>query len=59
LSAHADQCGLLAWYGHFRSAPALVLVHGEERAREALAGEIDTHAGVSAVLAYPGMEMEV
>lgn len=37
LSAHADQAGLLDWYGHFTGAPPLVLVHGEERPQAALA----------------------
>lgn len=40
LSAHAGQSGLLDWYGHFNGRPPLHLVHGEERARAALAGEI-------------------
>ena len=29
LSAHADQAGLLAWYGAFRNRPPVNLVHGE------------------------------
>ncbi|MDJ0871515.1 MAG: MBL fold metallo-hydrolase [Gammaproteobacteria bacterium] len=37
LSAHADQKGLLDWAGNFRGRPLVVLVHGEARAREALA----------------------
>lgn len=37
LSAHADQAGLLDWYGAFAQRPPLVLVHGEDRAREELA----------------------
>lgn len=40
LSAHAGQSGLLDWYGHFNGRPPLHLVHGEERARAVLAGEI-------------------
>lgn len=40
LSAHADQQGLLDWYAAFNNRPWLVLVHGEPRASEALAGRI-------------------
>ncbi len=36
LSAHAGQRGLLDWYGAFRNRPALVLVHGEEKAMDQL-----------------------
>jgi metallo-beta-lactamase family protein len=37
LSAHAGQSGLVDWYGHIRGRPPVHLVHGEERARAALA----------------------
>lgn len=37
LSAHADQDGLMTWYGHFRHRPPVILVHGEQRALAALA----------------------
>ncbi len=59
LSAHADQSALLDWYGHFDPAPPLALVHGEDLAREALAGEIHERFGVQATLARPGMALEV
>lgn len=36
LSAHADQADLLDWYGAFENTPPLYLVHGEERAQQAL-----------------------
>jgi len=36
-----------------------VLVHGEDRAREALAGELGERFGVSAELARPGMRLDV
>ena len=55
LSAHTDQNGLLEWYGGFDPAPPVVLVHGEDIAREALAGEIEERFGVHALLARPGM----
>lgn len=59
LSAHADQSGLLAWYGGFECPPPVALVHGEDLAREALAGEIQQRFGVQALLARPGMTLEV
>ncbi len=36
-SAHADQQGLRDWYHGFRQQPPLVLIHGEEEARQTLA----------------------
>lgn len=59
LSAHAGQGGLIQWYGNFRGHPPLALVHGEDRAREALAGEIGERFGTTAVLARPGTVLEV
>ena len=40
LSAHADQSGLLDWYGGFANRPPVSLVHGESRAQEALASAL-------------------
>src|SRR5690606_28839937 len=40
LSAHTGQSGLLAWYGHYEGTPPVVLVHGEDRAREPVAREL-------------------
>jgi len=59
LSAHADQRGLMEWYGHFDGHPPLVLVHGEDKAREALAGEIGERNGTVVQLARPGMTLAV
>ena len=59
LSAHADQRGLIAWYERFEGHPPLVLVHGEDRAREALAGELGERDGIDVRLARPGMVVEV
>ena len=59
LSAHTDQRGLMEWYGHFRGSPPLVLVHGEDRSREALAGEINARDGIGVQLARPGMRATV
>lgn len=59
LSAHTDQHGLMDWYGGFAAHPPLVLVHGEELARETLAGEIGEKYGVRATLARPGLQIDV
>ena len=58
LSAHADQRGLLEWFGHFEPKPPLALVHGEDKAREALAGEIGERNGIEVLLARPGMTVD-
>ncbi|WP_321397225.1 MBL fold metallo-hydrolase [Emcibacter sp.] len=42
LSAHADQRGLLDWYGHFEGRPPVALVHGEPEAMDVLAGKLET-----------------
>ncbi|HJR70734.1 MAG TPA: MBL fold metallo-hydrolase [Gammaproteobacteria bacterium] len=49
LSAHADQAGLLEWYGGFANRPPVCLVHGEPGAQQALAAELRArrHADVS------------
>jgi metallo-beta-lactamase family protein len=58
LSAHADQRGLMEWYAGFDGHPPLALVHGEDKAREALAGEIGERDGIEVQLARPGMVIE-
>ena len=59
LSAHADQYGLLEWFGGFATPkPQLALVHGEDKAREALAGEIGERDGIEVVLVRPGMTLQ-
>ena len=59
LSAHTDQHGLMDWYGQFAGHPPLALVHGEDKAREALAGEIGEKYGITATLAHPGLTLDV
>jgi len=59
LSAHTDQRGLLDWYGDIPQHPPVALVHGEDIAREALAGELRERCGVTAQLARPGMTLAV
>jgi metallo-beta-lactamase family protein len=59
LSAHTDQHGLIEWYGQIADHPPLVLVHGEDKAREALAGELGERFGITATLARPGTVVDV
>lgn len=59
LSAHADQRGLLDWYGATPNHPPVLLVHGENPAREALAAELRERYGCEATLAQPGMRVTV
>ena len=59
LSAHTDQRGLLEWYGRFEPKPPVALVHGEDKAREALAGELHERFGVQAELVRPGTTLDV
>ena len=59
LSAHADQSGLLDWYGHFEGPPRLALVHGEPKARDALAAQVHARFGVRPALPAPGATLEV
>ena len=40
LSAHADQTGLLDWYGAFASRPPVCLIHGEPDAQNVLARKL-------------------
>ncbi len=54
LSAHADQRGLIQWYEGFDPHPALALVHGEDKSREGLAGEIGERDGVEVMIPRPG-----
>ena len=58
LSAHADQAGLLDWATAIDGRPPVVLVHGEDPARETLAAKLGER-GHAAALARPGMERAV
>ncbi len=59
LSAHADQRGLIDWCRHFRRLPPVWLVHGEDRARLALAEALRAQLGATVGLARPGLAVEV
>lgn len=59
LSAHADQAGLLDWYGRTGGRAPVWLVHGEDLAREALAGQLRQRYGSQVQLSRPGMTVTV
>lgn len=58
LSAHADQQGLLDWYASGADRPKVVLVHGEQAAREALARELHRRHGAHVTLSRTGARLE-
>jgi metallo-beta-lactamase family protein len=59
LSAHADQQGLLAWYGASPNHPPVALVHGENPARDTLGGKLRKQFGIDVTLSQPGMTRQV
>jgi metallo-beta-lactamase family protein len=59
LSAHADQHGLAAWYGAIEGRPRVVLVHGEDKAREGLREHLQQQYGCDVRIPEPGMQFEV
>lgn len=59
LSAHADQQGLLEWYGAGPTHPPVVLVHGEKPARDTLADELHRRYRCEVTLSQPGMQRDV
>jgi metallo-beta-lactamase family protein len=59
LSAHADQAGLLEWYGHIGAHAPVYLVHGEDIARQALADKLRERFRCRVELSQPGMTVAV
>ncbi|HEX5693205.1 MAG TPA: MBL fold metallo-hydrolase [Arenimonas sp.] len=59
LSAHAGQSGLMDWYAGIEGRPPVVLVHGEDDAREALAKAMEKKLGARVDLARPEQSREV
>lgn len=59
LSAHADQAGLLEWYGAFTARPPVALVHGEDDARMACALALKMRFGVDARMPVYGQSLSV
>lgn len=59
LSAHADQQGLLDWYGASPNHPPVALVHGEDPARTTLANLLRQRFGTDVMLPQGGMTREI
>jgi metallo-beta-lactamase family protein len=59
LSAHADQAGLMAWYGSFANRPPVYLVHGEPGAQSSLAAALRSVQGVDARIPARGDVVEL
>ncbi|MDH4048629.1 MAG: MBL fold metallo-hydrolase [Gammaproteobacteria bacterium] len=59
LSAHADQAGLVDWYGAFENRPPVYLVHGEPGAQEALASALRSRLQAPVTVAERGMTVVV
>ena len=59
-SAHADQKGLLDWFGAVApSKPRLIITHGEDRARDVLSGLIESAHGIKAQCPSLGDVIEI
>lgn len=59
LSAHGDQNDLLRWYGSFRPAPPVYLVHGEARAAQGLVNRLRREGAPAATIAARGMRVDL
>ncbi|MBL8300581.1 MAG: MBL fold metallo-hydrolase [Rhodanobacteraceae bacterium] len=59
LSAHADQAGLIEWYGAIPGHAPVYLVHGEDIAREALAAKLRERFRARVELSHPGVVVTV
>ena len=59
LSAHADQQGMLDWYGNFEGRPPVLLVHGEERSMKVLSQRIRRDLGGRARAAKKGKSTDL
>ncbi|MFZ9915084.1 MAG: MBL fold metallo-hydrolase RNA specificity domain-containing protein [Phycisphaerales bacterium] len=60
LSGHADQDDLVKWFSSFGEKPAQVVInHGVDAAREALAARLSTELGIASVLPRPETPIEI
>lgn len=59
LSAHADQNGLVDWYGDIARHPRVVLVHGEDAPRTALAERLNERFGAEVKIPSAGQTYDV
>ncbi|MFT5658739.1 MAG: metallo-beta-lactamase family protein [Gammaproteobacteria bacterium] len=59
LSAHADQKELIDWYNSFKNQPPLMLVHGEEKALDALLIKLQDKTNAKVRIARPRMAINL
>jgi metallo-beta-lactamase family protein len=59
LSAHADQAGLMAWYGALANRPPVCLVHGESGAQQTLAAALRSAYGAEVRIPARGEQIEL
>ena len=59
LSAHADQAGLVDWYGAFDGHPPVYLVHGEPDALKPLADKLRSTFAAPVTIAHHGMKVDI
>ena len=59
LTAHADYIDILAWLGHLKKAPKLIILnHGEDRALKHLKLLIEGEFNYRVGIAEPGLEFD-
>ena len=58
-SAHAGQTELLNWASHIKSQPRIMLIHGEEKALEALAKALNQECGLTSEIPYLGDQISI
>ena len=59
LSAHADQAGLLNWYKQFQDTPPVVLIHGEETAKQTFAEMLQKETGAQVTIGERGNHIDL
>jgi len=59
MSAHADQDGMMTWYGNFKNRPPVLLVHGEKSSMKVLAKKLRKELGARAAPAKRGKSTDL
>ncbi len=59
LSAHANQAGLRDWYKQFQGNPPVVLIHGEETAKQTFAELLQKETGAKVTIGELGKHIDL